>query len=845
MADLPIYALREDLRESVYNRIVIEAPTGSGKSTQIPQMLLDDGLAGRGEVVVLQPRRIAARLLARRVAGERYSRVGDEVGYQVQLERCISSNTKIRYVTEGLLLRQMLSEPDLPFVGALVFDEFHERHVYSDVTLGRALLLQQSLRPDLKIVVMSATLDSDRIASWLGPCEILRSEGRTYPVEISYGERRVDPAKKPIWEQAAEAVRQASKRPSGDILVFMPGAHEIRRTAELLRLGPGWQVLPLYGEMPLEQQEKSLRPGDQRKVVIATNVAETSLTIPGVEMVIDSGLARIPRYDSRRGIDTLHIEKISRASADQRAGRAGRVAPGHCMRLWTEHEQHGMALQETPEILRRDLSEILLSLMAGGVAPADFPWLDAPEPEALKEAMTLLSDMGAVHDDEITPLGRTLLSFPAPPRMARMLVEAAREHCLEDAATLAALLMGRPILERRIATHIQKNRDRALGDDVRSDVDRLLLAFDEARHLRFNSSRCRELGIHGAAASRANDVRQQLLKTASRLPSVRPSSSVLRATADKPTQLSRCILTAYADRVAKRLDVGTLRCELARGLRADLSGNSCCKKADLLVALELIEIGHGRGKSAVNIALASPVEREWLDELFPEAMHERDEHYFDPGMKRVLRRKAECLHQLVLSELVDREVDPSAAAEVLAAMLRKDQLQLPKWNDAVEQWIARVNCLAQWCPEWGIPPIDDEARTMIIEDLCLGCVSARDLRMRDVMPAVHGWLNASQKDMVKKYAPDRIKLPGGWNMRITYKDGAAPEGSAMIQDLYGLKETPRVANGRAKIRLSILAPNRRPVQITEDLPSFWKEHYPALKKELSRRYYKHEWRDDV
>ena len=426
MADrLPIYEIEPDIvaRLKTDRRLILSAPTGSGKSTQVPQMLLEHGFLDRGQVVILQPRRLATRLLAARVAEERHSPLGREVGYQIRFENVTSSETRIRYVTEGVLLRQMVQNPKLPGVSALIFDEFHERHLYGDITLARALDLQERERPDLLILVMSATLNADLLEDYLKPCSILTSEGRMFPVEIRYAAQPSYVSKIPVWEEAAEAFsRYLRSGGSGDVLVFMPGSYEIAQTIDALRRcgeSKEFVLLPLHGELPPRDQDAAVARYHQPKVVVATNVAETSLTIDGIRCVIDSGLARIPRYDPYRGINTLTIEKISRAAADQRAGRAGRTAPGMCLRLWSEREHGDRPAQELPEVKRLDLAEVVLTLKAADVVDLrKFRWLEPPEERSLAHAEELLTDLGALVAEllSITPLGRRMLAFPLHPR---------------------------------------------------------------------------------------------------------------------------------------------------------------------------------------------------------------------------------------------------------------------------------------------------------------------------------------------------------------------------------------------------------------------------------------------
>src|SRR5437763_11059790 len=447
--DLPIFELEKSLvaKTNDDSRLIIQAPTGSGKSTQVPQILLDHGLLGAGKFVILRPRRLATRLLAARVASERNGRLGEEVGYQLRFENVTSSRTRIRFVTEGILLRQLIQDPGLRGVSAILFDEFHERHLCGDITLARALQLQSTSRADLKLAVMSATLDAGLLQKYLAPCSTLSSAGRAFPVEVEYLPKPVAGDGYPIWELAADELERLAPQTAGDVLIFMPGKYEIGRTISAIRVSgvsDRFVVLPLHGELPPAEQDAALAHYEKRRAIVATNVAETSLTIDGVRVVLDSGLARIARFDPRRGINTLLVEKISRASADQRAGRAGRTAPGSCLRLWTEPEHLDRAPQELPEVKRLDLAEVVLTLKASGIQDiAAFHWLEPPDPRALGRAEQLLADLGALADNEITPLGRRMLAFPVTPCYARMLLAAQEYHCVPAIALIAALTQGR------------------------------------------------------------------------------------------------------------------------------------------------------------------------------------------------------------------------------------------------------------------------------------------------------------------------------------------------------------------------------------------------------------------
>ena len=840
-AELPIYELRDELIVALRtdNRLIIEAPTGSGKSTQVPQMLLDSGLCG-GEIVVLQPRRIAARMLSRRVAQERGGETGGEVGYQVRFENCVSNKTRIRYVTEGILLRQILSDPDLRGVSAICFDEFHERHLYGDITLARALHLQQT-RPDLKIIVMSATLDAAPLREYLAPCRELKSEGRMFPVEISYAAKKIDFDHHPVWEAAADAFESSVRSGAeGDVLIFMPGAYEISRTVEAVRsksCAKDFAVLPLHGELSPRDQDAAVGDCGQRKVVVATNVAETSITIDGIRVVIDSGLARIARYDPNRGIDTLMVERISRASADQRTGRAGRTAPGVCHRLWTLQEHSTRKAQELPEILRHDLAEVVLTLKAGGIDDVEnFAWLEKPDPVSLARTLTLLTDLGALdHHGKLTKTGERMVQFPMHPRYARMLLAADQYHCVRQACLIAALTQGKGILERNKGKEVRGQRDDLLGDDDCSDFKRLMRAWSFADKNNYNTGACRELGIHAAAARQVKPLYERFLQIAEQ-----QGLKVNRA-APEDEFLQKCILTAFSDQLAKRCDRGTLRCELVHGRTAELARESVIRDAELLVAAEITEIGQTRGQTGVLLNLATAIQEEWLEELFPEDFSEVRVPQYDTSIKRVVVERRRMFRDLVLDTSITHDPKPDEAAAVLATEVLKGNLDIPGWDDEIENWILRVNLLAQWCPDKNIPVIDETARRTMLEELCLGAVCRKDLREANVKSVVRDWLTYEQQQWIEKQMPDRFSMPGGHRARIRYETGHKPVLSAMIQDFFGMTKTPCIAFGRIPLVVELLAPNRRPVQVTEDLESFWNTAYPELRKSLSRKYPRHKW----
>jgi ATP-dependent helicase HrpB len=842
--DLPIFEIEQELLEnlSTQKRLVLTAPTGSGKSTQVPQMLLDGGLLGNGQVTVLQPRRLPTRMLAAWVAQARDVKLGGEVGYQMRLDNVTSPATRICYVTEGVLLRRMLAAPDLKGVTAIVFDEFHERHLYGDITLARALQIQESTRPDLIIIVMSATLDVATVEKYLQPCVVLSSQGRSYPVAIEYLSKPA--GDRPVWELAIkELQRLVGQHPQGDALIFMPGAYEINRTVQAARdaLGREFVVFPLHGESPTIDQDAAVARYDRRKIVVATNVAETSLTIDGVRLVIDSGLARIPRHDPYRGINTLLVEKISRAAADQRAGRAGRTAPGHCLRLWTAHEQGARSAQELSEVKRLDLSEVILTLKASGVNDVrTFRWLEAPDARALERAEMLLTDLGAVDDTTgaITELGRRMLAFPAHPRYARMLLAAQDYGCVRPVALIAALTQGRDLLVRRQAKQIDDPRDDLIGDETESDFFLLMRAWRYAERNGYEVERCRPMGIHAQAARQVGPLFEQFLRI---------SAAEGLDTSEKPVDkatVQRCVLVGFSDHLAKRLDAGSLRCELVHGRRGVLARESVVKST-LFVASEVREVESGGGRDrALNVVLnlATAIKEEWLRELFPQDFKEVRAVVYDPISRRVVARDEMRFRDLVFEEKLSDNPPAEEAARILAREVAAGRCALDNWNETVEQLILRINRLREWMPELGLPAIEEEDRGAMLEVICHGAFSHNQIKARPVLAVVKSWLSQQQQGWIEEYAPERIQLPRGRTVKVVYSVDGAPTIAARIQDLYGIKEALWIASRRVAVRIQVLAPSNRPVQITENLTLFWRETYPKLKQELQRKYPKHEWR---
>lgn len=839
MTSLPIEELRGELLETLQhtNRVVVQAPTGSGKSTQIPQILVDDCFPTSGQVLILQPRRLAARMLAARVAYERKTHLGDFVGYQIRLDKKSSANTRILFMTEGILLRRMLAQPRLDGVSAVILDEFHERHLYGDISLARCLDLQETLRPDLKVLVMSATLDGTALLEYLGPtARRIESAGRSFPVEIRHLPQ--SSGEVPIWDVAARMLAREFPTTKGHSLVFMPGAYEIQRTVQAIRkeLGEKVPVYALHGEMPASDQDAAVAQNTKRKVIVSTNVAETSLTIDGVTLVIDSGLARIARFDPHRGIDSLLIEKISQASAEQRAGRAGRTSPGLCLRLWTQYDHAQRAARELPEIRRMDLAETVLTLSASGITNLSrFRWLDAPDPKALERAETLLRDLGALHPhtNAITKIGEQMLTFPVHPRYARLFLEAERLGCVREAALLAALTQNRSILTRADRDIIAKREQQFSGGT--SDFRLLFQAFDFAKCNGFRTESCRALGIHADGARQVERLWEQFLDIA-----YQEGLNTDSPPADDET-LARCILVAFADQVARRRNLATYQCDLVHGRRGAILKESLARDALLLVAGEIQEIGRRAGEVEVQISLATAIQQEWLKELFPEDFSETKTLLFDSSQNRVVIRTETVFRDLILQSS-DRDAEPSpATAACLAKEVRERNITLSGWGEAEEQWIQRVNFLALKMPDLQLPPIEDEARYLLLEQFCENATCLRDIKTRHARPILRSWLRPDQAALVDKFAPERIALPGGKTAKVSYSSTGDARISARIQELFGLRGGLAIGGGRIPLTVEILAPNHRPVQVTSDLANFWRSTYPEIKPQLQRRYPKHHW----
>ncbi len=879
---LPIWEIHDEIVATLRaeSRLVLVAPTGSGKSTQVPQMLADDGLAGGKRIVVLEPRRVAARTLAARVAFERKVRLGDEVGFQIRFDDRTSRDTRVSFVTEGVLLRRLQEDAALSDVGAVVFDEFHERNLMSDVALGLVKRLQAEARPDLKLVVMSATLEAKPVGAYLD-ARVLESQGSLFPVTETYTDLS---DRRGVEQKAADTVAHiVNSGEEGDVLVFMPGMGEINRTlAELrgIRTNERLNCLPLHGDLPMEQQDLAFAASDLRKVIVATNVAETSVTIDGVRHVVDSGLARIARYDAERGMNTLLVEEISRASADQRRGRAGRTGPGTCWRLWSESNHLNRPERNTPEIQRADLAETVLFLHSQGVRKAsEFDWLDKPDQVAVERAEELLRMLGAlrtaeemnaegVEEDEVAPspetgwkpvlrtgdltdAGRAMLKLPMHPRYARMLVEAAKFGCVPGAALCAALVSGRDLLLRvdRNDRRVSGNRE-SLEEGAESDFEARMRAFVYARNKNFDVGACRALGIHAQVAREVGRTFQQIMDLIKK--HGLNTDGAVSASLEKDEGLRRSIAAGFVDQFGMRRDKGTLECVLVGGRAGTLVRESVIADEDgpqFFVTSDAREVSARGGRAMTLLGLATAVKLEWLKEMFPQHFQTSVEHVYDRSQKRVEAFETSRFLDLTLAEKRTGERDPDACGRALAKAAREDLLTLPEFNHEIQQFIGRVNLVDAAMPELEFPKFDEAAIVDCLAKALRGEEIGKKAQAVPLRNAFRSRLTREQIEWLDELAPTRVPWPDGKARKLLYPEAPLGKGGAVnppelqirINDCFALEEHPVICEERLRVRFRLQKPNGKKLDETDDWPRFKQRDYPKHKKELKAKFASLPW----
>jgi ATP-dependent helicase HrpB len=802
---LPIDAVLDELSGTLAttNAAVLVAPPGAGKTTRVPLALLDAPWARGKKIIVLEPRRIAARASAERMAKTLGERAGETVGYRVRFGSKVSRATRIEVVTEGIFSRQILDDPELSDVAAVLFDEFHERSLDADLGLALARDAQTGLREDLRILVMSATLDGARVAKLLGDAPVVASEGRAFPVETRYLGRKVDA---PLERQMADAIASALRADPGSLLAFLPGAAEIRRTEAFLKeriQDASVEIVPLFGALDAAVQDRAIAPAPKghRKVVLATSIAETSLTIEGVRIVVDSGLARVPRYEPDIGLTRLETVRASRAAVDQRRGRAGRTEPGICYRLWDEPQTASLSPFTQPEILSADLSSLVLDTAQWGVTdPTTLPFLDPPPAPALKEAKSLLHELGALdQSDRITAEGKSLRALALPPRLSRMIVDSARFDAAGPAADIAAILT-----------------ERGLGGDS-ADLDARLDQFRRDR------------------TPRAQSARDLARRWASQVTAGKPPSA-------GAGELSSGIMLAFAfpDRVARNRGNGSF--VLANGRGAAVEQTSALARAPYVAVGELT----GTAASG-RILLAAPITQSEIEDHFADQIETVDDTTFDRGAMALRGRRRRSLHAVTLSE-APLALTPSAeTARVFADGLVAAGLDKLPWSKAAIQWRDRVMFLRKAEGEpW--PDLSDDALAARREDWLVPALydktALKDVSAGDLSEALMALLPWDLRARLDREAPTHFEAPTGTQLAIDYEAEQGPTIAVRLQELFGLDTHPSIAGGAVPLVLELLSPAQRPVQVTRDLPGFWRGSYAAVRSDLRGRYPRHPWPDD-
>ena len=858
MTSLPIDSSLPQIVRSLRatRALVVAAPPGAGKTTRVPPAVLEAELLHpkHPNLILLQPRRIAARAAAQRIADENGWEVGREVGYQIRFEKRVGLQTRLHVLTEGILTRQLVDDPFLEGVGAVVLDEFHERSLHTDLSIALLREIRQTVREDLILIVMSATLDAKPVARFLDNCPIIRTEGRTFPIEINHAHGTHSRVLETLPDRVTDAVVEvlgldtSQQHEAGDILVFLPGADEIRRTQgrlESIAQRENLLLVPLYGSLSGEEQFAALRPSPMRKVVLATNIAETSLTIEGVRTVIDSGLARVAGYDPQRGLDRLELQRISKASATQRAGRAGRTAPGRCIRMWTAAEERAMSEFELPEIRRVDLCGTVLWLHAWGKPnPREFAWYEPPAEHALASAERLLVMRGALTSEtngQITEVGRQILALPTHRRLGRLLIAASAQNMLEDGAAIAALLSEKDIVRPAAFEPGQMFRPATQSN---SDLLIRLDLLRQAQRDRFGPS-SRSLGIDISAARQVVRVRDELLRIGQRIArrSRQPDPGKHSTAAPDEQSLLKLPLLAYPDRVARKRGSDPGSAVMVGGGGVRLGPESTVTASEFFVALDAREDQRRQTREAV-VRIASAIGVEWLDELFPASIRRERTVTYDEQRERVTGVARIWYCDLLLREDRNISIDPEEADKAFAAAVKGRAAEILLSDEAAASWLARLDLLKQAMPEHPWPPIGPNEIGELLASAARGKRSLEELKRVSLVPLLQGMLAYPLDRIIEQDAPDAIEVPSGNRIHLRYGEGARPILAVRLQELFGLMDTPRIAGGRVPVLLHLLGPNYRPVQITDDLRSFWTTAYFQVRKDLRTRYPKHSWPDD-
>lgn len=840
LSDLPICKAFNEIKEAFLSslNLIIKSPTGSGKSIGLPILLLRENLV-QGQILVVQPRRIAARLLARRVAGILGVPIGDSVGYQVRFENETSSSTKIIYLTDGVLFRKILSDPTLSRVGLVIFDEFHERSLQMDASLALLKEIQETQRPSLKLLLTSATLALEETKQYLSNSKSIELFFRTYPVDIEYRSLQSEV----IWKRVSVELKRCISNREGDVLIFASGAYEITRIIQEIQSAP-WSksllIRPLYGDMRIEDQEFALKKTEERKIIVSTNIAETSLTVEGVTIVIDTGIAKRSSFDPIRGVNILLPEKISKSSADQRSGRAGRMSPGYCLRLWGEKEHENREDVEVPAIKRLDLSEIYLNLSKLGKPPRSLTWLDEPPENSLTRAQDTLHSIGALASNfEITEKGRDICKFPVNPRLGMALLLAKNLGCLPAFSLALALVEDRsPIIykefnQQEVDSFLAKKYTEKNTNDFDSDLRLLLGAWSYAKEEDYSIDRCKYVGIHAMRCREAEKLALRFCKIAGlesfhfEFPKIRDFAEVL--------------LVAFPDHLARLKSRGTMMYESINGTHLHVSKYSEVQKADWVVALNLVEKPL-KGKIGLEMEYVTELDDHIIENILSTRVVKGEEIRIHPDTRQVIRRQYSQIGAIKFKIKENESLNKEDFEQAYSMELKNGNLSLKKWDNQVDEFLNKILFLNYNYPEYDVTEFSEDSKKLLFEEICKGAKSWKEIRNREVLPVLKNLYSSEELDLLEEATPSALSLNNKKrSYRVSYND-KNPFIRVKLQDLYDITKHPRVVFNKHLVTLHILAPNDRCVQVTDNILEFWTGSYLEIKKELSGRYPKHEWR---
>lgn len=808
---LPIQEIIPELKQklSAHSTVILQAPPGAGKSTVLPLELLNEAWLNGKKIIMLEPRRLAARAVATRMASLLGEQPGETVGYRVRFENKVSKQTKLEVVTEGILTRMLQQDNSLEDTGLVIFDEFHERSLHADLALALCRESQQVLREDLKIIIMSATLDGQQLSSLLNNAPIVTSKGRQYPISYHYFPEENNT---PLPLQMARAIRRALAKEEGDILAFLPGAGEIARTQDLLEKEEvGISIHPLYGDLPQQKQQEAILPNAYglRKVVLATSIAETSLTIEGIKVVIDSGTSRVPRFDLRTGLTKLETIRVTKDAADQRAGRAGRLGPGVCYRLWSEGFHQHLVAQRTPEILEADLAPTILELANWGVQDIrSLTWLTPPATGSISQAKELLTQLDALDNGRITERGKEMLKLPTHPRIAHLLLEGESNNLLSIASDVAAVLEERDPLPKETGANLairievlRKWRNKEYVNADRSILERI--------------ERLAQAWRKTMKASQDN-------------------------TQPHYEQVGKLIAAAYPERIAKQKENDSQRFRLANGRTVKINDHDPLLHETWLAVAHL-DAGSNEGK----IYLAAPLNPKDVVHL----AYRKETVNWDSQKGILIARVEKRIGEIIVESSPLEKTPEEEKIKILCDVVRKEGLNLFKWSEELLQWQARLMNLKSWRPQEEWPEVSPDYLAAHPEEWItpyLNNIRKReDFQKLDLREILTGSLSWETSQRLDRLAPEKLKVPSGFEIKLQYfADGSTPVLAVRLQEMFGLLDTPTINEGRTSVLLHLLSPGYKPVQVTQDLKSFWKNTYPEVRKELRMRYPKHHWPED-